>query len=255
MMLLVEPALKGYAVEANEGSVGGVHDCLFDQRSWKLRWLVVDTGGWLTGHKVLIHPSAIGRPDIDHARLPVHLTRAQIKASPEISFDLPVSEQMEGIYGYYGWDPQWGGGGYFAGYPGPLGEAKCLTVPVRSNASRLGRRRSEPAQHGSRQRISCRGHGRLNRPYRELHDRRRQLGRPLPHHRHARSNQHGENRGSDRRPETARDHRYRHPQHATSCPLCRIRWHSSIWARLSAAQIFTTPRHKQTQNYVAGKFG
>src|SRR5271157_1155904 len=125
MMLLVESALKGYVVEANDGSVGSVHDCLFDQRNWKLRWLVVDTGGWLTGRKVLIHPSAIGQPDIERLRLTVHLTRAQIKASPEISFDLPISEQTEkGIYGYYGWDPEWVGGGCFTGYP--AGEAQVL---------------------------------------------------------------------------------------------------------------------------------
>jgi hypothetical protein len=125
MMLMVESALEGYAVEANDGSIGSVHDCLFDRRNWKLLWLVVDTGGWLTGCKVLIHPSAIGHPDIDHARLPVHRTRGQIKGSPGISFDSPVSEQMEkGIYGYYGWDREWGGGGYFAGYQS--GEAAVL---------------------------------------------------------------------------------------------------------------------------------
>ncbi|MGD0104351.1 MAG: PRC-barrel domain-containing protein [Rhodopila sp.] len=130
-MLLVESALKGYLVEADDGSIGSVHDCLFDDRNWKLRWLVVDTRMWLTGRKVLIHPSVFGRPDIDHLRLPVHLTKAQIGSSPEISFDLPVSEQMEKhIYGYYGWDPEWGGGGYFASYPALAdGEAEVLDRP------------------------------------------------------------------------------------------------------------------------------
>jgi hypothetical protein len=119
-MLLVESALKGYLIEATDGSIGSVHDCLFDARTWKLRWLVVDTRTWLIGRKVLIHPSVFGQPDIDQLRLPVHLTKGQIKDSPEISFDLPVSAQMEKrIYGYYGWDPEWGGGGYFSGYPAP----------------------------------------------------------------------------------------------------------------------------------------
>ena len=62
-MLEVGSALKGYAIEASDGRIGTVDDFLFDDRTWKIRWLVVDTGRWLTGRKVLIHPSAIGRAD------------------------------------------------------------------------------------------------------------------------------------------------------------------------------------------------
>ena len=99
-MLVVESALKGYDIEASDGSIGTVHDCLFDDRTWKLRWLVIDTRRWLTGRKVLIRPSAVSQPDIDHRRLPVRLTQAQIQASPDISFDLPVSAQTEkGLFG------------------------------------------------------------------------------------------------------------------------------------------------------------
>jgi hypothetical protein len=139
-MLLVESALKGYGVEADDGGVGSVHDCLFDDRTWKLRWLVVDTGNWLPGRKVLIHPSAIGRPDLENLRLPVHLTKAQIEASPNISLDLPISTQMEkGVFGYYGWDPEWGGGGYFAGYPAHgYCEADVLDRPSSDDQADVG---------------------------------------------------------------------------------------------------------------------
>jgi hypothetical protein len=139
-MLMVGSALKAYLVEATDGSIGSVQDCLFDERSWKLRWLVVDTRMWLTGRKVLIHPSAVGRPDSDQLRLPVHLTKAQIKASPDISADLPVSAQMEdSLYGYYGWDSAWGGGGYFGGYPAPgYGEAALLDRPGSDHVTGLG---------------------------------------------------------------------------------------------------------------------
>jgi hypothetical protein len=138
-MLLVESALKGYSVEADDGSIGTVHDCLFDDKTWKLRWLVINTGNWLTGRKVLIHPSAVRRPDIDHMRLPVHLTKAQIKASPDLSSDLPISEQMEkSVYGYYGWDPEWGGCGYFAGYPAPaFGVTETLDRPAGEQQAEL----------------------------------------------------------------------------------------------------------------------
>jgi sporulation protein YlmC with PRC-barrel domain len=109
-MLLVGSVLKGYSIEASDGAIGTVNDLLFDDSTWKVRWLVVDTGSWLTGRKVLIHPSAIGRVDHALSELSVSLTKQQVRASPDFSEDQPVSRQMEGnLYDYYGWDPMWGG--------------------------------------------------------------------------------------------------------------------------------------------------
>jgi sporulation protein YlmC with PRC-barrel domain len=127
-MLLVVSALKGYAIEASDGRLGTVSDFLFDDVTWKVRWLVVDTGAWLTGHKVLVHPSAIGQMDNDRRRLPVALTKAQVEASPDILQDQPVSRQMEDhLYDYYGWDPRWGGSSYFGTNPGAI--ASPLSPP------------------------------------------------------------------------------------------------------------------------------
>jgi hypothetical protein len=109
-MLRVESTLKGYAIQATDGRIGSVSDLLFDDATWKIRWLVVDTGNWLSGRKVLLHPSAIGAPEDALRELSVKLTKAQIEGSPDIAQDQPVSRQMErGLYGYYGWDPLWGG--------------------------------------------------------------------------------------------------------------------------------------------------
>ncbi len=114
-MMWVVSALKGYDIEGTDGRIGTVSDILFDDTTWKLRWLVVDTGGWLTGRKVLIHPSAIGRADPDRQELHVHLTKERISTSPDIAQDAPVTKQMQvGLYDYYGWDPMWGGS-YFGG--------------------------------------------------------------------------------------------------------------------------------------------
>ncbi|WP_428534540.1 PRC-barrel domain-containing protein [Rhodopila sp.] len=108
-MLQVGSALKGYEIVANDGAIGTVSDFLFDDRTWKVRWLVVDAGSWLTGRLVLIHPSAIGRADYIRRVLPVKLTKARVEASPDISRDQPVSRQHEiNLYDYYGWDPVWG---------------------------------------------------------------------------------------------------------------------------------------------------
>jgi len=105
-MLQVLSALKGYGVEASDGRVGTISDFLFDDRIWKVRWLVVDTGTWLTGRKVLVHPQAIERTDYEQAEVIVKLTKAQVEASPDILEDQPVSQQMERqLYDHYGWDP------------------------------------------------------------------------------------------------------------------------------------------------------
>ncbi len=109
-MLQVNSPLKGFAIEASDGRIGTVVDFLFDDTSWKLRWLVVDCGTWLSGRKVLIHPSAISREDLERHQFAVALTKAQVEGSPELAKDQPVSEQMESqLYSYYGWDPLWSG--------------------------------------------------------------------------------------------------------------------------------------------------
>jgi len=59
-MLFVLSVLKAFTVVASDGRIGAVNDFLFDDQTWKIRWLVVDTGSWLLGRKVLVHTSAIG---------------------------------------------------------------------------------------------------------------------------------------------------------------------------------------------------
>ena len=119
-MMQVISALKGFAIEASDGRIGSVADLLFDDASWRVRWLVADCGTWLTGRKVLIHPSAISRIDFERQQLLVTLTKAQVEKSPELADDQPVSQQMENqLYTYYGWDPLWGGP-YLSEPPGAI---------------------------------------------------------------------------------------------------------------------------------------
>lgn len=66
--------LRGFTIEAADGQMGKVHDLLFDGRTWAVRYLVVDTGSWLPGRKVLIAASGLGRPRWDERLFPVTLT-------------------------------------------------------------------------------------------------------------------------------------------------------------------------------------
>jgi hypothetical protein len=106
-------AYNGYTVEAPDGNVGYISDILFQDNDWKLRWFVINTGSWLMGRRILIHPAALGRPDIRERAFSTPLPRAQVEASPEIGSDPPVSMQMYLIPNdYYAYDQSWIGGVY-----------------------------------------------------------------------------------------------------------------------------------------------
>jgi hypothetical protein len=110
-MLCNASALIGQIVDGTDGAVGTVSDLLFDDANWGVRWLVVDTGAWLPGRKVLLPPVALGHPDSASRHIPVTLTMKRVKDSPDVDTDMPVSRQAEAsIYDHYGWAPYWGGG-------------------------------------------------------------------------------------------------------------------------------------------------
>jgi hypothetical protein len=110
-MLLSIKKLLEYKIEAIDGHIGHADSFLFDDQTWIIRYLVVDTGGWLSGRKVLLAPSALGKPVTDQRVFPIELTRRQIEDSPDIDTDKPVSRQHEtALHEYYNWTPYWGGG-------------------------------------------------------------------------------------------------------------------------------------------------
>lgn len=55
-------ALTGYVIEANDGLLGTVSDCLFEDTDWVIQWIVVDMSNWLTGRSILVTRSALGSP-------------------------------------------------------------------------------------------------------------------------------------------------------------------------------------------------
>jgi uncharacterized protein YrrD len=98
----------GYRVKAIDDEFGKVKDFYFDDRHWAIRYVVVDTGGWLTGRQVLISPKALLTHEWLDGILPVKLTKETIENSPPISEDLPVSRQEEmKIAQYFDWPFYW----------------------------------------------------------------------------------------------------------------------------------------------------
>jgi PRC-barrel domain len=112
--------LYGSALHASDGDIGHITDFYFDDKSWVIRYVVVDTGSWLSGREVLISPHAFGKLNSGGKTLPLLVTRQKVENSPSIESHKPVSRQYEiEYYKYYGWPVYWNGGAMWGlgGYP------------------------------------------------------------------------------------------------------------------------------------------
>jgi hypothetical protein len=105
-MLISTEAALGCLLENDEGHLGTVCDLFFDDQSWVVRYLVVETGGWLRSRRVLLPPTVVQQQDWPNRRLRVALTQQQIKDSPEVDTDKPVSGQkLMDLENYPAWAP------------------------------------------------------------------------------------------------------------------------------------------------------
>ena len=112
--------LRGFTIGASDGDIGTVKEFFFDDESFTVRYVVVDTGSWLAERKVLLSPIAFRAMDWEHKRITAALTRAQVEKSPDIDTHEPVSRQHETeYYGYYEYTPYWEGSYLWGAYPYP----------------------------------------------------------------------------------------------------------------------------------------
>jgi len=111
--------LYGNKLGASDGDLGQVKDFYFNDLTWAVRYVVADTGHWLSGRQVLLSPHAFNSIHPAGKTLLVKLTRKQIEDSPAIETHKPVSRQFEEQYHrYYGWPYYWEGDGLWGGMRG-----------------------------------------------------------------------------------------------------------------------------------------
>jgi hypothetical protein len=97
----VEPHLRsgvdtlGYYVIASDGDIGHVEDFLFDDASWVIRYVAVDTRNWWPGKKVVVAPHWFDRLDWEAKKAHTALSRAEVKASPEYDAARPLERDYE----------------------------------------------------------------------------------------------------------------------------------------------------------------
>ncbi len=103
-----------YRISALDGDAGHLNDFLIDERTWMVRYAVIDLGKWLPGRKVLMARQGIAEADFASRTLTLNATKEQIENAPALIDDAPVSRQYEHyLYEHYRWAPYWAPG--FAG--------------------------------------------------------------------------------------------------------------------------------------------
>jgi sporulation protein YlmC with PRC-barrel domain len=126
--------LEGFTIHAKDGEIGSVEDAFFDDEKWVVRYLVVRTGSWLFGKEVLISPVSIKEIDWHGHEVEADLTAEEVKNSPSVEMEKPISKQQEYEFNrYFGIPVYWGGAGLWgnAMYPG------AIFIPPEEHAEEL----------------------------------------------------------------------------------------------------------------------
>jgi uncharacterized protein YrrD len=166
-MLYSVKDIEGFALNASDGTIGSVEGVLFDDERWAIRHVVVATGGWLSGRKVLISPHAVTRIDRADECLDVALTRSRVKDAPAIGTEAPPSREQEAAYyDYYGYPYYWSGPALWGAsarptaYPMTGGTALAVPPPdvvghEAAERMRAEREAGRPRLHGSQSAMGC----------------------------------------------------------------------------------------------------
>lgn len=148
----------GYRIQAVDGEIGGVHDLFFEDVTSTVRYVVVDTGGWLSGRRVLLAPDALGDLDPAKAQIATPLTREQVESSPPVDTEKPVSRQREEeLHRHYAWSPYWHQAGiygpapYWGGFPVTASLPPAEESPVAREAGEAERHRRDPHLRSARE--------------------------------------------------------------------------------------------------------
>jgi len=135
-MLINAKTLKGYKLNAIDGDIGSVEEFFFDDKFWTIRYLVANTGGWISGRQVLISPYFLQRVNFEEEFISVDLTKDQIENSPPLESDMPISRKFEeSYYGYYGSPVYWGGPYVWGPYPYVTVDREKWDVPFSEEKS------------------------------------------------------------------------------------------------------------------------
>jgi hypothetical protein len=100
--------ISSYDVHAEDGDIGHVQGILLDEKSWAIRYLIVNTSNWWLGHQVLVAPQWIVGVSWGDRKVSVGLTRDAVKSSPAYTPGPRMERDEEArIHDHYGRSGYW----------------------------------------------------------------------------------------------------------------------------------------------------
>lgn len=133
-MLHLAHKVAGATVKGIDGEIGTLDDFYFEEDRWTVRYLLVDTGKWVSGKRVLISPMSVpdgwGREGVR-----LSLTKDQVWNSPEIKEDDLSLDSEAQVLTYYGYPDYWGAASVWGNFDSPtalIARAPAVKPPAPS---------------------------------------------------------------------------------------------------------------------------
>jgi uncharacterized protein YrrD len=135
-MLHMAHKVAGAVVKGTDGDIGTLEDFYFEENRWTVRYLLVDTGKWFSGKRVLISPMSV-RSGWGKTGVRLGLTKDQVWNSPEFKDDEPLSRAGEThVLAYYGYPDYWGAASIWGDFESPA--ALVEAPPARAASASQG---------------------------------------------------------------------------------------------------------------------
>lgn len=97
----------GYNILATDGDIGEVNDFLLDDEL-KLRYLVIDTGRWLPGKKVMLSTAWISSVDPQKQTVVMNIDKKRIEEGPLYENEHVLDREYETrLHEHYRYPPYW----------------------------------------------------------------------------------------------------------------------------------------------------
>jgi uncharacterized protein YrrD len=134
-MLHLAHKIMGATVKGTDGEIGALEDFYFEEDRWTVRYLLVDTGKWFSGKRVLISPMSV-RNGWGRTGIRLGLTKDQVWNSPEFKDGEPLSHTGEShVLAYYGYPDYWGAASIWGNFDNP---AALIEAAPREKAASEG---------------------------------------------------------------------------------------------------------------------
>ena len=127
-MLHLARKIRGAPIRATDGDIGTVLDFFFEEQRWTVRYILVDTGRWFSGKRVLISPMSVRIP-WSRAGLDVSLTKEQVWHSPQVDAHALSRATEADVLKHYGYPIYWGAPGIWGGFETPAALIAAPLVP------------------------------------------------------------------------------------------------------------------------------